>query len=105
MSISAGTATDNPCLLIARDKGYDVRVNCYRHKRDNSVECLYFAVKDDVSLSALSGPELLGLVTLWETYGNDWCRQSPDILAEVTTEEDVDDDGNFSTPVTPPGNS
>lgn len=30
-----------------------------------------------------SGPELLGVVTLWEAYQGDWNKQSPDIYSEL----------------------
>ena len=93
--IDRGNATNNPCLLLLRSKGYDVRVNCYRYKRDNSVECLYFASKEGVSFSGLSGAEVLGLATLWEAFGEDWNRQEPDVIDEVISTEEVDnDEGN-----------
>jgi hypothetical protein len=30
-----------------------------------------------------TGPELLGLATLWEHLGPDWNQQRPDILGEL----------------------
>ena len=32
---------------------------------------------------AYSGPELLGLVDLWEHLGENWNQQKPDILGEL----------------------
>jgi hypothetical protein len=32
---------------------------------------------------AFSGPELLGLVVLWERYGDDWNKQSPNIYEDL----------------------
>jgi hypothetical protein len=91
VSIASGVSTDNPCMLLIRSKGYKAWIRCYRKKRDNSVRCLYFAASDGVSLSAWSGPELLGLVALWEAYGRDWCRQEPDAMTDISEEEDDDD--------------
>lgn len=34
ITIDRGTPSNNPSLLLLRSKGYDVRVNCYRQKRE-----------------------------------------------------------------------
>jgi hypothetical protein len=84
--LDSNYATYNPCLLLVRDKGYEIRIKCY--KSPERSRCLYFAINDRVQLTGTSGPELLGLVVLWETYGETWNRQSPDIIDEVIVNEE-----------------
>jgi hypothetical protein len=90
--INSGVPTNNPSMLLVRAKGYKAWIRIYRKKSDGSVRTLYFAATEDVSLTAWSGAELLGLVTLWETHGRDWCRQEPDALTDIIDEEEVDEE-------------
>ncbi len=39
--------------------------------------------KDGHSFLAYTGPELLGLVVLWEHLGNNWNQQKPDIYSDL----------------------
>lgn len=77
-SLIAAGNTYNPCLIIMRDKGYDLEAEA---KSDESL--IWVASRDGVRLSGYSPPELLGIVTLWEHYGPEWNRQSPNVLDEV----------------------
>ena len=69
--------TYNPCLIVLRKKGYEV----WLEKGDTS--SLWCAKKGDQRFLAYTGPELLGLATLWETLGNNWNQQDPDIYSEL----------------------
>jgi hypothetical protein len=56
---------------------------------------LYIASKDKREFVGHSAPEVLGLVTMWEHFGDDWLSKKndlPDILDEVIT--DVTDKGH-----------
>jgi hypothetical protein len=85
--IVSGIPTANPSLLVLQKKGYHLEVRCYR-KGDKITSCVYFATSDHLKCCADSAPELLGLVTLWETYGENWNQQEPDLLGEVSREEE-----------------
>jgi hypothetical protein len=74
--VAAGN-TYNPSLLVLRDKGYDV----WLESGEDSL--LWCARKGDHGFLAYSGPELLGLVVLWEHLGEDWNQQSPDLLGDL----------------------
>jgi hypothetical protein len=75
-SLVASGNTYNPRLIVLRDKGYDL----WLEKGDSG--SLWCAKKDDQSFLAYSGPELLGLVVLWEHLGENWNQQTPDIYNE-----------------------
>ena len=72
--------TYNPCLLVLRQKGYRL----WLEKGENG--SLWCAGKDDQSFLAYNGPELLGLIVLWEQFGNDWNKQTPDLYSELLDE-------------------
>ena len=76
-SLVASGNTYNPSLIVLRDKGYDL----WLEKRDNG--SLWCAKKGEQSFLAYSGPELLGLVVLWEHLGENWNQQNPDIYGEL----------------------
>lgn len=69
--------TYNPCLIVLRQKGYDL----WLEQGDSG--SLWCAKKDGQHFLAYSGPELLGLVSLWEHFGPGWNRQQPDIYGEL----------------------
>jgi hypothetical protein len=69
--------TYNPCLIVLRHKGYEL----WLEKGDSG--SLWCAKKGDQSFLAYSGPELLGLVALWEHLGQNWNQQQPDIYSEL----------------------
>ena len=41
------------------------------------------AKKGDKTFLAYTGPELLGLVVLWQHLGENWNQQKPDIYGEL----------------------
>jgi hypothetical protein len=76
-SLVASGNTYNPSLIVLRNKGYDL----WLEKGDNG--SLWFAKKGTQSFLAYTGPELLGLVAMWESLGENWNQQQPDILGEL----------------------
>ncbi len=76
-SLVASGNANNPCLIVLRQKGYDL----WLEQGDNS--SIWCAMKDSQQFTAYSGPELLGLVALWEHFGASWNRQQPDIYSEL----------------------
>jgi hypothetical protein len=75
--VAAGNTT-NPSLFVLRSKGYELRV-----EQEKGGQTAYLASKDGREFLGYSGPELLGLVALWENLGDDWNRQKPDILGKL----------------------
>ncbi len=81
-SLVASGNTYNPSLIVLRQKGYDLWLE---EAEDGSLWC---AMKGHQSFLAYSGPELLGLVVLWEHLGENWNQQHPDILGELSDKMD-----------------
>jgi hypothetical protein len=77
-SLVASGNTYNPSLIVLRDKGYHL----WLEKGDDG-SSLWCARKGEHSFLAYSGPELLGLVVLWEHLGENWNQQRPDIYGEL----------------------
>ena len=69
--------TYNPSLIVLRQKGYDL----WLEKAENG--SLWCAKKGEQSFMAYTGPELLGLVVLWENLGENWNQQQPDVYGEL----------------------
>ena len=88
MGSSGGT--DNPALLVLKSKGYAFRVICYR--LGNKAKCLYIAEKERRSFVGDSGAELLGLVAIWEHFGDDWNHQEPNVMTDVIENVESDDE-------------
>jgi hypothetical protein len=76
-SLVASGNTYNASLILLRSKGHEL----WLEKAENG--SLWCARKDGHHFMAYSGPELLGLVTLWEGLGEDSIQQQPDILSEL----------------------
>jgi hypothetical protein len=76
-SLVASGNTYNPSLIVLRDKGYEL----WLEKGDEG--SLWCARKGEQSFMAYSGPELLGLVVLWEHLGENWNQQQPDLYGEL----------------------
>jgi hypothetical protein len=95
-SISSAGNTENPCLLVLRDKGYRFEIFCKDPPPADSPACIYVAHQGDRRFSGNSAAELLGLVALWEHFGDDWNRQQPDVMTEaivlVSPEAERDED-------------
>jgi hypothetical protein len=83
ISLVASGNTYNPSLLVLREKGYDLWLEKGADERS-----LWCARKGLQSFLAYSGPELLGLVVLWEHLGTDWNRQEPDVYSELIDKMD-----------------
>jgi hypothetical protein len=75
--IAAGN-TYNPSLIVLRDKGYILSAEALDEDR-----LLWNAEKDGHKCKGYSPPELLGIVVLWESLGEGWNQQMPDILGEL----------------------
>jgi len=76
-SLVASGNTYNPSLIVLRDKGYELWLE---RGADGTLWC---ARKGDQNFLAYSGPELLGLVVLWEHLGENWNQQSPEVYSEL----------------------
>ncbi|MFO0810190.1 MAG: hypothetical protein U0746_16335 [Gemmataceae bacterium] len=76
-SLVASGNTYNPCLLVLRQKGYDLWLE---RGDDGSLWC---ARRDGQTFVAYTGSELLGLVALWEAFGPAWNRQEPDVYGKL----------------------
>ncbi len=76
-SLVASGNTYNPCLIVLRNKGYELWLE------QGDEQTLWCARKGDQSFLAYSGPELLGLVVLWEHLGDNWNQQKPDVYEEL----------------------
>jgi hypothetical protein len=76
-SLVASGNTYNPSLIVLRKKGYDL----WLEKGTNGT--LWCAKKGEHCFLAYTGPELLGLVGLWEHLGSTWNQQQPDIYSEL----------------------
>jgi hypothetical protein len=77
-SLVASGNTYNPSLIVLRDKGYELWLEAGEHGT------LWCAKKGRQSFLAYSGPELLGLVALWEHLGENWNQQQPDVYSELS---------------------
>jgi hypothetical protein len=94
-SIRIAGNTDLPALLVLRAKGY--RLWLEYTKIDDSYRPDYQAEKNGYYFSAASPVELLGLIALWESRGDNWRVQpgEPDIQDELmTSAKTFDRDGN-----------
>jgi hypothetical protein len=78
ISLIAAGNTYNPCLVVLKNKGYDVSIE------EGEETLLWVATSNRNTFSAYSPPELLGIVCLWESFGENWNVQEPDILGEIT---------------------
>lgn len=76
-ALVASGNTYNPSLIVLRNKGYDL----WLEEGENG--SLWCAKKGDQSFLAYTGPELLGLVTLWEHLGENWNQQEPNVYGEL----------------------
>jgi hypothetical protein len=76
-SLVASGNTYNPCLIVLRNKGYEL----WLEKGENG--SLWCARKGEQSFLAYTAPELLGLVVLREHVGDAWNQQQPDIYRDL----------------------
>ncbi len=84
---SAGN-TSNPCLFILQKKGYKLKLLNLESER-----CLYIGFKEGRQFVGDSAEELLGLVTLWEHFGDDWRAKAanlPDLYDNIPVEDEAE---------------
>jgi hypothetical protein len=81
-TLVASGNTNNPSLIVLRQKGVEI----WLEKSDDAT--LWCAKKGDQNFMAYTGPELLGLVVLWEHLGKNWNQQEPDIYGELADKLD-----------------
>jgi hypothetical protein len=76
ISIGSAGNTQIPALLALRTKGYRTWIQYIKFDDPNDshypYQSNYEAEKDGAFFSATSALELLGLVAMWETRGDDW---------------------------------
>lgn len=80
-SLVASGNTYNASLLVLRQKGYEL----WLERGENGLALVCAKGRQDVPgiHGPYTGPELLGLVVLWENLGENWNQQSPDIYGEL----------------------
>jgi len=86
---SAGN-TENPSLVVLHSKGYELKIE---NVADNF--CHYFASRDGRRFVGQSATEVLGLVALWEFFGDDWRKKAqalPDMYDSITIDTVPDDE-------------
>ncbi len=69
--------TYNPALLVLRCKGYELELEQGRDRN------FWNARKDHRLFSAFDPVALLGLIGIWEHFGDDWNQQTPSVLDEL----------------------
>ena len=82
-ALSFTFATHNPALLILREKGYAISIIPDKDGGPST----FIATASGRRFVADGGAELLGLVTIWEHFGEGWNRQEPDVIDEATSDE------------------
>jgi hypothetical protein len=75
--VAAGNSY-NPALIVLRDKGYKVWAEV------DGDGLLWCATRDDREFMGYSPPELLGICCVWETLGEGWNIQEPNLFKELT---------------------
>lgn len=94
-TIAEAGNTFYPALVVLRSKGYRLR---WRHSERTDRDD-FWALKDGEEFVA-SGPEaLLGIVTLWETYGRDWQADIREVEFDETETFTEDANGRITSTV------
>ena len=78
VSIVAAGNTYNSCLLLLRSKGYQLGAE------ESGKGMIWTASGGNCHFVAYSPPELLGIVVMWENFGNEWNQQHPNLIGEIT---------------------
>ena len=86
-ALSYTYATHNPALIILSEKGYRISIS------DESDEGppTFVATSTGRRFAAGGGAELLGLVTIWEHFGENWNVKEPDIMGEALSTNEIDE--------------
>lgn len=85
-NLSFTYATHNPALIILRDKGYHLSV----FPNPDGGQSIFIATASDRRFAAYGGAELLGLVIIWEHFGENWNIKEPDIMDEAVSANEPD---------------
>ena len=96
-SLASSVSTDNPALIIVRDNGYAIKVSVHM-RSDGETTCIYIAENQECYFAANSGPELLGLICIWDKFGSDWNRQEPDMIEGKVERSDESEDDEAMSP-------
>lgn len=72
MGLRIAMNTFEPALDIIKDKGFLISCDISK-ENDNYNE--WVAIKDDFEISATNPVELLGLVLIYENFGEDWLKK------------------------------
>ncbi|MBW4623314.1 MAG: hypothetical protein KME17_28640 [Cyanosarcina radialis HA8281-LM2] len=101
LSIRTAGNTEIPALLALNAKGYKLKLEYTKIEDENDLWYPYLptwqAEKDNYNFSATTPVELLGLVSMWETRGDDWKagNKEPDLYDELVSSAKIFDfDGN-----------
>ncbi|MGU7768717.1 hypothetical protein ACV229_00855 [Burkholderia sp. MR1-5-21] len=99
MKIRVAGNTSVPALASIRKKGYRVEYSALAIDGDiGNCTYQYDAIKDDCFFSATTPEELLGLIAMWETRGDDWKAKDEDFAFAEKLDESMiiyDADGNI----------
>jgi len=101
LSIRIAGNIRQPALLALKTKGYKLKLEYTKTKDKNDLWYPYLpdweAEKDGCIFSATTPVELLGLVSMWETRGDDWQpgKEEPNLYEELISSAKIFDfDGN-----------
>jgi hypothetical protein len=68
----------NAAMKVLKKRNYRIYADYIQHQ-----PILWCASSGEVELGGTTPQEVLGLVRLWETFGDDWCQQEPDLYSEI----------------------
>ena|SRR5882762_8156968 len=87
-----------PALASIRKKGYRVEHSALAIDGDiGNCASQWDAIKDDYLFSATTPEELLGLIAMWDTRGDDWRAKAEDFAFADEVDESMviyDEEGN-----------
>ena len=97
LTIRIAGNTRIPCVEVIAQKGYTIRHYFFGNSHGDGDSPYWNAEKDGCTFSATSPEELLGLICMWETRGDDWrLKEGEGELYDELIESAplYDDDGN-----------
>ncbi|MBS2533998.1 hypothetical protein KGQ20_14580 [Catenulispora sp. NF23] len=98
MTIRIAGNTQIPALAAIRAKGYELEYAAFAEGGDvGNCAYEYNAIQGDRLFSATNPEELLGLIAMWETRGDDWKATAGDFaFADELIDNGLvyDDEGN-----------
>lgn len=87
--------TQSPALMVLRIRGYRLR-----ESYNEQGEGFYSAFKDTNEFVAFSPEALLGIVSIWETFGEDWQSAIHPFEFDEIEEYSQDADGHVTGTIT-----